>query len=113
MDRISLADNLFGAAEIPLALEIYRGLQNEHLGAADVRWVNYQIASCQRRTGSVSSAEQIYREVASARDDDLASVNARWWLDAIGRRKRLQSGLEGLDQAIKTMESEIREQSNE
>lgn len=111
--RISLADNLFGAGDIALALEIYQGLQTESLDASEMRWVNYQIASCQRRIGSVSSAEQNYREVANASDDDLASANARWWLDAIGRRKRLQSGLDGLNQAIRTMESEIREQSNE
>jgi len=108
-----LADNLFGAGDIALALEIYRGLQSENLDAAEVRWVNYQVASCQRRIGNVSTAEQTYREVASASDDDLASANARWWLDSIGRRKRLQNGLVGLDQAIRTMESETREQSNE
>ncbi len=112
-ERLSLADNLFGAGDIALALEIYRGLQSENLDAAEVRWVNYQVASCQRRIGNVSTAEQTYREVASASDDDLASANARWWLDSIGRRKRLQNGLVGLDQAIRTMESETREQSNE
>jgi len=112
-DRISLADNLFGAGEIELALDIYQGLQKENLSDAERRWVPYQIATCHRRLGKVSSAEQSYRELASASDDDLASTNARWWLDAIGRRKRLENGLKGLDEAIQTMESEIREQSSE
>jgi len=109
-DRLSLADNLFGAGEVGLALDIYEALKDEDLDAAEVTWVKYQIASCHRRIGSLSSAEQVYREVASADDDDPASSNARWWLDAIGRRKRLENGAKGLDEGIQTMESEIREQ---
>lgn len=108
-DRLALANNLFGAGDIELALEFYQGLQKEDLDDAEQQWVRYQIATCHRRLGSVAAAEQIYREVASASGDDPTTAGARWWLDAIGRRNRLEEGIKGLDQAISSMEREIRE----
>lgn len=112
-DRLALANNLFGAGDVELALELYHGLQKEGLKDDEQRWVRYQIATCHRRLGSVATAEQIYREVGSASGEDLTSTNARWWLDALGRHKRLDEGLKGLDQAIQTMEREIRESSDD
>ncbi len=112
-DRLALANNLFGAGDIELALELYDGLQKQVLGNAEKRWVRYQIATCHRRLGSMATAEQIYRELTSETGDDLISAHARWWLDAMGYRKRLAEGVEGLDQSIRNIERQIREPSND
>jgi hypothetical protein len=99
IDSLSLADSLFGADEIAQALQVYQTLSPEKLPAADRTWVRYQIASCHRRLGNVGASEQGYRELAGSSDERIAA-QARWWLDALDKRKRLENSLKGVNEAL-------------
>lgn len=100
IDPLSLADNLFGADDVPAALKIYQGLTPAKFSPGHRQWIRYQIASCHRRLGDVGTAEQEYRELAGTKTDDRIAAQARWWLDAIQKRKRLESGLKAAGEAL-------------
>jgi TolA-binding protein len=100
IEPLALADNLFGADDVAAALKIYQGLTPAKFGAGDRQWIRYQIASCHRRLGDVGTAEQEYRELAGTKPDDRIAAFARWWLDAIQKRKRLEGGLKAAAEAL-------------
>ncbi len=106
VDPQGLADSLFGVGETQLAFDAYRRLAAEGLSETDRRWVRYQLASCQRRMGQTGSAEQEYRELLAADNEDSIAVLARWWLATTQRRKQLASSLQAVEEALKTLQAE-------
>jgi hypothetical protein len=106
VDPLALADSLFGADEIQLALETYRALPPDKRSETDRRWIQYQIASCLRRLDQTGAAEQAYRELLAEKNNDLLGVQARWWLDTIERHKRLRTSLQGLETTLGTLKAE-------
>ncbi|MEZ6112976.1 MAG: hypothetical protein R3C99_18485 [Pirellulaceae bacterium] len=112
IDRLALANNLFASGQYGLALESYRQLNPESLTPSDHRWARYQMACCYRKLGNPTDAEEIYRELASATTEDFISHQARWWLDRMQKRQRLEASLKGIDDALKSLESQIHGGSN-
>jgi TolA-binding protein len=104
VDPQALADSLFGAGEIQMALEAYGGLSLDTLTDADRRWIRYQLAACHRQLGQTGKAEQVYREVLAENNQDPLAAQARWWLDTIERRKRLQSSLQGIEATLRGLQ---------
>ena len=103
VDRIALADNLFGTGELHLALEIYEKINSPDLGD-DHAWVEYQIACCLRRMGDTPAAEKHYRIVAGMPGQELLGEKARWWLDLLGKRRELQDRIQRLDAVLHSSE---------
>ncbi len=68
VDREALADNLFGAGEFGLALQVYDKLLRDPPDRSDPVWFKYQIASCYRNLDEFSQAEKFYRMVAGEKD---------------------------------------------
>ncbi len=116
VNAISLADNLFAAGDTKTALRKYQALTKQTLPVAQKRWVIYQVASCYRRLGDIPAAEVIYRELAAEADDDTVKTkvptHARWWLDALQRRKEAQDRLERVRFTIANMEQENRDDNS-
>ncbi len=109
VDRVALANNLFGAGEIQLALEIYQELEQSNLQKDDQLWVQYQIANCLRRLGDTGKAEGNYRLIAGSAKAGFLADYARWWLDAIEKRRDLKKRLQQLQQSLEV----LGKQSNE
>ena len=58
----------------------------------------------------MTEAEKNYRIVAGLPDVDYLAVKARWWLDAIEKRKAVQSKLDQLNVTLQALGQELHEQ---
>ncbi len=105
VDRMALADNLYGAGKYDLALPIYRTLSAGSLAEGEQAWVHYQIAGCHRWLGQLDDAERQYRLVISLAGEDPLGGYSRWWLDAIGKRKRVQQDLQDITSYLQADEA--------
>lgn len=107
VDRSALADNLFGAGRIDLALGLYAELVDEVQDEDERLWYEFQLASCHRLRGERSEAAKYYRRVAgSAVDPELAS-HARWWLGSLEKQQKLASQLDALRRTMDKIEQEL------
>lgn len=104
VDRLGLADSLFGSGEFQLAMQIYEKIKADRADPQDEAWLEYQIACCRRRLGDMSDAEKRYRTVVGLAKDSLLGEKARWWLDVIGKRRELEQRLAQLETALEAME---------
>lgn len=104
INRLKLADSLFGSGETELAAKIYGEFDLTKLDSTDRSWVKFQIASCHRRMGKSAEAESLYRALAAEKDAGVYAETARWWLDRISTRKTLESTLLQINQAVQTLE---------
>ena len=110
VDAIALADNLFAAGDVEGAMRKYQMLTKKRLPVSHKRWVIYQVACCHRRLGNIPAAEVIYRELASVTDKTTVPTQARWWLDALQRRKEAEERLDRVRFTIASMEQEQRDE---
>jgi hypothetical protein len=97
VDRVRMADNLYGAGEVKLALEVYQGIDRNQLSESGRLWVAYQIANCFHRLGKPSEAESGYRVVTGMSRDGWISQNARWWLEVNDKARSLEAQVKQLD----------------
>ena len=104
VNRLRLADSLFGALKTESALKAYESLETDSLDQVDQIWIQFQIASCHRRLGAVEKAEKHYRIVASYKTVDVAVEAARWWLDRLHARDELKGKSASLSESLKQLE---------
>ncbi|MGB6043878.1 MAG: tetratricopeptide repeat protein [Pirellulales bacterium] len=100
VDRIALANNLFGAERYALALEIYQNVAAEESKNEKDHWIRYQIACCHRQTGNSAEAEKNYRVVAAEEDAPFLAEKARWWLDVMDKSREANETLARLQAAF-------------
>lgn len=100
IDRLALANNLYGTGELKLALEIYQKVDRSSLTPNDQLWIEYQIANCHRRLGNRADAERSFRIVTSRNRDSWISQNSRWWLDVETKTAKVQQQLREIQQAL-------------
>jgi hypothetical protein len=113
IDRMALADSLFGNGQSDLALQAYSSIELLKQPVADRYWIEYQIANCHRRLGNLAEAEQRYRRLAGLVDAGWCAVHARWWLDALSTRAALQHDLDAIRTSLKTVENQLNAQSQQ
>jgi hypothetical protein len=113
INRLALADSLFGSGQIELALQAYNSIELTRLAAADRYWIEYQIANCHRRLGDSPESERRYRRLAGAVDGGWCAAHARWWLDAISTRTALQRDLQTIQKTLQTINEQLEQRSNE
>ncbi|GEM_PF-2890336 len=104
VNRLKLADNLFGAGRNDVALQAYTLIDIEPMTEVDQAWVQFQIASCHRRLGKTSEAEKHYRIVASYKNGGVTIDAARWWLDRLHAKQELTVALSRLTTIVGSME---------
>lgn len=96
VDRVALADSLFGSDQFEIALKLYLELNATRHDPATRMWIRYQVAACSRRLHNYDQARKYYRIVAGDKSDSLYPKLARWWLDVIQRRISYESQQEDL-----------------
>lgn len=106
VNRLKLADNLFGAGKVDLALKVYLAIDQGSLSESDQAWVEFQIASCHRRLGDRAKAEKHYRIVASFKSGGTIVETSRWWLDRIHEKQQLTVALDRLTTIVDALEEQ-------
>lgn len=99
VDRLRLADSLFGSEKFELARDIYLKLHELPSHANDRVWIEYQVASCHRNLADTSNAQKFYRYVVGSQDDTLAGY-ARWWLQAMQEKQDADRALNQISHSI-------------
>ena len=105
VDRLHLANSLFGSGEFGIALKTYQELFLSNHKSVDRDWVRYQIAACFRRLGNYEAAEKHLRILASRPEAQLPQL-ARWWLDNIQQRRDIEARVNAARKAIQQLREE-------
>lgn len=89
INRLALADNLFGSNDIENALRLYVELSREpgKVDAGDRLWIDYQIACSSRRLRKFDQARKFYRKVVAAKNGGVYPKLSKWWLEAMQRKE--------------------------
>jgi tetratricopeptide (TPR) repeat protein len=95
-DPMLAARALFRAGDHAAALETYRQIDLDALTRDERTLVQYMSACCLRKLGRLDEAAALYREVASAREDEVLTDCALWHLSAINWRRDMEKQLEAL-----------------
>ena len=96
LDLLRSATNLFKDGDVDAALRTLRMIDTSALGREDRAYTKYMIATCLRRTGRVSEAATVYREVAESREDDFLAECAIWQLSILRSTQEFQGYLDRL-----------------
>lgn len=96
IDQLSEAINLFRANDLVGAERAVRDLESAKLSREERAHSQYLLGCCLRRTNRLSEAATIFREVANARDDELAADAAITQLSLIRSTQELETLLEQL-----------------
>ena len=100
VDKRALADNLFGAGEYKLAVEIYQEMLGNKPSLEEETWYRYQMATAYRHLGNVERSATYYREVVSAETNEFLAENAKWWLSVLEQRQSTDARLSNLSSAL-------------
>lgn len=95
-DPVLAARANFRAGDYAAALETYRQIDLNGLTRDERSLVQYMSACCLRKLGRLDEAAALYREVASAREDEVLTDCALWHLSAINWRRDMEKQLETL-----------------
>lgn len=80
VDLFELGNSLYQTGELQTALEAYSQVDRGTITAAEAVWLDFMIASCQRRLGNWEEAESLYRSVANQAIAPNLSKPAQRWL---------------------------------
>lgn len=103
VDRLALADSLFGSGDPALALTAYQSIDIATLSPTDKTWLTYQLASCHRRLHDLKAASENYRAVLQQDENSWLGVLARWWLETIENRQKQAADGEALARKIELL----------
>lgn len=104
INRLALANNLYAAGEIKIALKIYSQLRLES-DTKDQAWVIYQVGHCHRRLGNKSESDQAFRFVAALPNGGRWSQYASWWLNNGDNWGRVDAKSKQLADAVSRLRS--------
>lgn len=112
IDRVGLANNLYGTGEIQLALEIYQKIPLEEQNPSDRLWIQYQIANCHRRLGNDAEAARGFRIVTSQDSKSWIGKFAVWWLNSNSKIETAQERLNELNRMSEVLKEPVRANGN-
>lgn len=107
IDRLALASSLFGTASFGECLQTLDAIDHDSLSTEDQDWCRYVSACCHRNLGQLSEAESGYRELVGHSEVSWLADAARWWLDHLSDRQKLQSDSEKLSSNLQAWKKEI------
>jgi hypothetical protein len=102
-EALLLAQNLYKSGDYGSALSAFRIIDLSKYAPEDRAFIQYMTASCLRRTGKLSEAASLYRDVASAKDDDFVTECALWQLGSLRTREEMEKQLAQLRQRREAM----------
>lgn len=109
VDRLALANNLFVQGTVDVASSIYEELMQQPQQAADLVWIEYQLASCYRMQGRLKDAKKLYYRVASSKEENYWASRAGWWLEYLDRSQRIYERQAELKAQMETLRKEVDE----
>jgi len=107
VDRLALADSLFQSDEISLSFDLYKKLVEQAEGGKDRLWIEYQLAACARRLGSLDVARSHLRKVTESQSNDFPVPQARLWLEQLDASQSIKDRAGQLDLLIETLERKV------
>lgn len=107
IDRFALATSLFGTGEFEVCLQVLQETDRSVLPRPDQVWAQYLEAGCHRKCGRIEEAKVVYRRILAEKDADWVGVLARWWLDNLEEKARLQADVARLTETLTAWEKEI------
>lgn len=96
LDPLRAAQNLYKAGDVEAAYRALTMTRPETLSREDRIFAQYLTACCLRRTGKPNEAMVLYRELATANEDEFITECALWQLATIRSSQDLQGQLEQL-----------------
>lgn len=107
ISRLGLADSLFAAGEIQMALDVYAAIDLKSESEVERYWIILQMAACCRRLGDMTQAAKLYRQVVSVTEPAWMGDIARWWLKALDTRTTLEQQTSELDLTIEQLKETL------
>ena len=107
IDRFALATSLFGTQQWETCLDVLKQTNLTPLPREDQIWAEYMQACCHRRIGRNDLARQSYRRILSEKDADWIGQLARWWLDDLDAKAKLNTDVQRLSETLAAWENEI------
>jgi tetratricopeptide (TPR) repeat protein len=96
LDAVRLALGLYKTGDLDAALRAFKLIDTSVLTKEDRAFAQYLTAGCLRKTGKVSEALALYRDVAEAKEDAFLTECALWQIGAIRSAQELETQLEQL-----------------
>ncbi len=97
-DQTSAGKAYFRAGEYGKALAAFRQIPLEQQEPQDGFYVQYMIATCLRKLGSLDESRRIYSKLAESSDNGILAKYADWQLRLLQRQKELEGRTEELGQ---------------
>lgn len=102
IDPLRSAQNLFKAGDVEAAYRTLKMTKLEALSREDRVFAQYLTACCLRKTGKASEAMVLYRELATANEDEFITECCLWQLSTLRSTQELQDRLQELRVPPKT-----------
>lgn len=112
VDRLELANSLFAMGRTESAHAIYASIEQPSLSDEDRIWLDYQLASCNRRLGNIADAEKLYRRVVATDPESTWSKYSKWWLELLRDQGKVSAELNQVQEALKTYRTKVELESN-
>ena len=107
IDRLELADNLFAADELQMALDVYAAIDLDAETEVSRVWIMFQMAACYRRLGDITEASKRYRQLVTIADTTWVGDLSRWWLNIIDTQQTLSNTTNELDAVIQQLQESV------
>lgn len=107
IDRLALGTSLYATDQFRECLKILEAVELRPLSVEDRQWHDYLAASCYRKLGDRSEAEDHYRSVLQRSTSTWVSTAARWWLEHTDEKSQLELKLEQVQTTVGNWRKEI------
>ncbi len=112
IDKLGLANNLLVINEPKLAEQILRELQQDSSSGKLMNWIDYQLACSLRQQGQLDKSKALYRELLVTSGDKRINELARWWINYLDRRSKINSTILGIEDQLETYKEEFNESNS-
>ncbi|MCA8997168.1 MAG: hypothetical protein KDA80_09280 [Planctomycetaceae bacterium] len=106
-DRYRLCSSLFATGEYQLCLTVIEELNPVELKDYQRIWIEYLKACCLRTLGDQESAQRHYRLIVADPNAGWLAGQARWWLDQMRQREKLEQQVAAVKTAVDQWELEV------
>lgn len=107
VDRLSLATSLYGCRDFDGCLHILTQVELAQRSTEDRLWAEYLQACCQSKLGKVDQAQAGFRRILAEENAGWIGELAKWWLEHLGERVRLQADTQRLTQTLSNWEQVV------
>ena len=100
INSLELANSLFRSGHYSQAIKSYQDLLDRNPEQVDKSWLKLLAANCFRVLGDQTTAERLYREVTSLKEKSYAHDHARWYLNYLAQRKKVEAQWHAIEREI-------------